>query len=70
MYVICQHGEEPAQLYMRKMLGCGSDVPRHWELGEQPSPEEVPEQWTGFLRLEVTVTEHGQQQAGLGWAYR
>lgn len=55
---------------MREMLGCGPDVPRRGELGEQPGPEEGPEQWIGFLRLEVPVTEHGQQQAGLGWAYR
>lgn len=55
------------QLYMRELLGSGPDVPRRGELGEQPGPEEVPEQWTGFLRLEVTadVEEHGQQQAGL-----
>lgn len=53
------------QLYMREMLGSGPDVPRRGELGEQPGPEELPELWTGFLRLEVTVIEHGQQQAGL-----
>lgn len=52
------------QLYMREMLGSGPDVPRRGELGEQPGPEELPEQWTGFLRLEVTVIEYGQQ-AGL-----